>query len=251
MKYVTKPERLQQGAEIGERISYLRRNQLMSQEDLAEKLGRKRTEVTMFETGARSIDANTIKEIAKIFNVSTDYLLGTTDFESSDINEIGINELTGLSLKAIKNLSRLKKYHDGYLLPLINYLLEQEALFPNEYYDVIDKDNIESNGKPLNIENYAELSQALKKWNNKNSTRVISKINSYFNMNFENEERLYITNNSIKKRYEFEDWIDEYVSTKEIICSEDIANVVLLKEIEDLLKNAKDDYLSDNTRNEV
>ena len=70
-------------------------------------------------------------------------------------------------------------------------------------------------------------------------------------MNFENEERLYITNNSIKKRYEFEDWIDEYVSTKEIICSEDIANVVLLKEIEDLLKNAKDDYLSDNTRNEV
>lgn len=129
MRNVTRIERPEQGENVGEKIKYVRTKLGISQTELANRLGRQRPEITMFETGARTVDIYTLRDIAKICNVSTDYLLGVNDFESADINEIAINQLTGLSEKAIKNLIYLKKYYNGYLIPTINYFLTINKLF--------------------------------------------------------------------------------------------------------------------------
>ena len=92
----------------------------MNQEELANRVGRKREEITMFEKGSRTIDIYTLKDIAQVFNVSTDYLLGLTNFESAETENRSINELTGLSDEAIINLININKYHNGNILTIIN-----------------------------------------------------------------------------------------------------------------------------------
>ena len=241
MNCVTKVEKPELGANVGERIKYVRSNLLMSQKDLADKLGRQRTEISMFESGARGIDIYTLKEIAKIFNVSTDYLLGITDFESADINEIAINDLTGLSKGAIKNLVYLNKYHNGYLLSTINYLLEQEQVFPEEYYirQTENKNNISDE----------QLAKAFKDFVENENKRIITYIDNYFKVKIEKEEEFYITIPSIEKQKEVTDLYD-YATTKGIVASNKLADMVLLKEIEKLLESAKANYLTNNKRNE-
>lgn len=239
MRNVTKVNKPNINSNIGEKIKYLRCKLLINQTDLANMLGRKREEITMFETGTRTIDINTLKEVAKIFNVSTDYLLGLNDFENAEINYRKINELTGLSDEAIINLININKYHNGNTLPIINYLLEQEKMFPNEYYRQIELAERTKNDDE-------KLSQECKEWKEKNYKRIFALIESYFNIKIENDENIYITNNSIKTKNE----INTYgiIDAKEVISSKDIADTYLLDKIKDTLKNAKVQYLEEQTK---
>lgn len=108
MRKVTVKE-IQKSASLGERIAYLRTSKGLKQEDIATKLIKDRTLINRFESGDRAPDIQTIIELAKLFDVSTDYLLGLNDIESSNINNIEINKLTGLSNKAIGNLTKLNE----------------------------------------------------------------------------------------------------------------------------------------------
>ncbi|MFW6009127.1 MAG: helix-turn-helix domain-containing protein [archaeon] len=65
--------------EIGEIIKKLRKEDNMTQEDLAKKLGITRGAVGLYERGERKIDYKTINKLADIFGVSSDYLLGRID----------------------------------------------------------------------------------------------------------------------------------------------------------------------------
>ena len=60
---------------IGLRIAVLRRSAGMSQAQLAQKLQISASAVGMYEQGRREPTAEILVELAKIFNVSTDYLL--------------------------------------------------------------------------------------------------------------------------------------------------------------------------------
>ena len=71
------------------------------------------------------------KHISKVFNVSTDYLLGISEFENAEIDRIAINRLTGLSDNAINNLVNINKYHSHSIIDTINYFLEQEKYCPD------------------------------------------------------------------------------------------------------------------------
>ncbi len=60
---------------LGDRIRELRLSHNYTQEDLAEKLKISKSTIGMYEQNRRSPDIETLVEIAKIFKVSTDYLL--------------------------------------------------------------------------------------------------------------------------------------------------------------------------------
>lgn len=71
---------------IGERIYNLRKEKGLSQEQLANKLDVSRQSISKWELGESNPELVNIVELAKVFDVSTDYLLQnkTNDYVSSD-----------------------------------------------------------------------------------------------------------------------------------------------------------------------
>ena len=71
-------------AEIGKKINELRLIKGETQTELGEALGVSREIIQHWERGSRQIKANAIINIARHFEVSADYLLGTAISESND-----------------------------------------------------------------------------------------------------------------------------------------------------------------------
>lgn len=230
MKNVTKVKKPKQEAEVGKKIEYARTRLLMSQETLAEKIGRKRPELTRWETGERKIDVDTLKQIAITLGVSTDYLLGINDIETSNIDSIAINKITGLSDKAIKVLTILNERYHGYLISTINYLIEQEML--KSEFDIPISDSIDYGRIEDGVDNLVGI--------NTTNIRIISKINKYFKAKINDKEVLYLTNKTLRKANNND---KEAFDTEEFIYSQEVADVVLLKGIEKLLEDAKRDII--------
>lgn len=65
---------------LGERIKELRTENGLSQEKLAKCLNVTRVAVSKWETGDRQPNIDMLKKIADYFEVSTDFLLGRTDY---------------------------------------------------------------------------------------------------------------------------------------------------------------------------
>jgi len=65
-----------------QRMKTLRKGSQMSQRELAQRLGFSAGTIAMYETGRREPSFDTIKQLATMFNVSVDYLLGRTDLET-------------------------------------------------------------------------------------------------------------------------------------------------------------------------
>lgn len=64
---------------LGEKIAALRRERKMRQEDLAKMLGVSRQAISNYEKGERHPDPQMLSRLARLFNVSSDYLLDLTD----------------------------------------------------------------------------------------------------------------------------------------------------------------------------
>lgn len=71
---------------IAERIKFLREQKELTQAELAKKLGITRSSVNAWEMGISVPSTQYIVELANIFSVSTDYLLGVVKTSSIDIN---------------------------------------------------------------------------------------------------------------------------------------------------------------------
>ena len=65
--------------DIGKIIKKLRKENNMTQEDLANKLGITRGAVSLYEQDKRKIDYKSINKLADIFGVSSDYILGRVE----------------------------------------------------------------------------------------------------------------------------------------------------------------------------
>lgn len=75
---------------IAEKIKFLREEKNMTQSDLAKKLGITRSSVNAWEMGISIPSTQYIVELAYLFKVSTDYLLGlNTD---ANISTQGLND---------------------------------------------------------------------------------------------------------------------------------------------------------------
>lgn len=75
---------------IAERIKFLREQKGLTQTELAKKLGITRSSVNAWEMGISVPSTQYIVELANIFSVSTDYLLGV--MKTSTIDTSGLNE---------------------------------------------------------------------------------------------------------------------------------------------------------------
>lgn len=65
--------------ELGNRLAELRKEHGLSQEELADKLGVSRQAVSKWERGEASPDTDNLIELAKIYNISLDELLGLSE----------------------------------------------------------------------------------------------------------------------------------------------------------------------------
>lgn len=99
----------------------LRKKNKFSQEQLANKLNVSPSAIGMWEQGRRQPDNETIKEIAQLFNVSTDYLLDnevSQEFkeqskENQEILKAVADGLTDPTMKALySKASELKNERD-------------------------------------------------------------------------------------------------------------------------------------------
>ena len=132
---------------FGQRLKDLRNNK--SQTDIVklifEKTGVAITAQTLgrYENGKRKPDIEIIEALANTFDVSAYYLLCRTDVKSVDINMKAMCKYTGLSEKAIVNISKDKPINEAYHSD-ISYFLENDRLieliieFANYFSDFSD-----------------------------------------------------------------------------------------------------------------
>lgn len=82
--------------DVADRIRNLREQNKITQTELAQKLNITRSSVNAWEMGISAPSTQNIVELAELFNVSTDYLLG--------VNKTASISVTGLSDKDIELL---------------------------------------------------------------------------------------------------------------------------------------------------
>lgn len=64
---------------FGDRLKQLRKESGLTQLDLSKKIGIVRSAISNYETNRTMPDPTTLNELAQLFDVSTDYLLGRVD----------------------------------------------------------------------------------------------------------------------------------------------------------------------------
>lgn len=81
---------------IDERIKHLREQNSMTQAELAKKLGITRSSVNAWEMGISIPSTQYIVELAHIFNISTDYLLGVDHSATIDVSGLTQDDIEAL-----------------------------------------------------------------------------------------------------------------------------------------------------------
>ncbi len=118
--------------QLASRLSEIRKENKLSQEALAEKMGLSRQAISKWERGERAPDTSNLIALSKIYGVSLDTLLSNTDFSSeTHEDEIKIiNENTQLSEKPLtyKEKIALNKAKP-ILFPQLNSLMKKLPVF--------------------------------------------------------------------------------------------------------------------------
>ena len=118
---------------IGEKIQKYRKMNNINQDDLAKMLNIKRPTLSKIESGERKLSALEIKEVAQVFNVSTDELLGMKKEP-----EIQISNITPKEKEQQIRISIPQKHLDKFKEVLL-YILNKVGSKPNIGETVIYK----------------------------------------------------------------------------------------------------------------
>lgn len=86
---------------LGQRLYECREKTGMKQVDVARALNVQRQQISYYENDSRQPDLDRLKELARLYNVSTDYLLGITDVASTDADLKAVCEYVGLSERSV------------------------------------------------------------------------------------------------------------------------------------------------------
>jgi transcriptional regulator with XRE-family HTH domain len=114
---------------LGDRVKHLREKQGMTQEELAQKLGKKsKSTVAHIETGNRDIPRSMVVELAKILNVSPCYLMGWEEEKNNAPVEVDKSVIASL----------LKTFSDEELHKIAE-LSREEAVEVVNYIDNLSK----------------------------------------------------------------------------------------------------------------
>lgn len=90
--------------DFGNTLKTLRLKEKYTQAQLAQKLGLTKSVISAYETGLRLPSYDILINIAKIFNVSSDYLLGIENKREIDLSGLSEDEISALLalIKAMK-----------------------------------------------------------------------------------------------------------------------------------------------------
>lgn len=91
---------------FGYNLKTLRLREGMTQANLAQKLGITKSVISAYETGLRLPSYDILIHIAKLFKVSTDYLLGIENKQEIDLSGLSTEEID-----ALLNLIKAMKHH--------------------------------------------------------------------------------------------------------------------------------------------
>jgi transcriptional regulator with XRE-family HTH domain len=94
---------------FSKRLNAARRMRGLSQSELAAKTGLKQVAVSFFETGRRAPSFGNLKRLADALEVTTDYLMGRSEFAEVPVEIVpkSIRDEQKLSPKDVKFLRRL------------------------------------------------------------------------------------------------------------------------------------------------
>lgn len=125
---------------IGGRIGSLLSEKNKRQKELAEYLGVTANTVSYYVTGTRVPNIDQIIKIAEYFNVSTDYLLGTANVSTTDMDLKEICKYLSLSEQSIQEITQVttknkamldSALESGYIRTLIKQLNKKQLLIEN------------------------------------------------------------------------------------------------------------------------
>jgi len=156
--------------EIGNKILELRKQNDLSQEQLAERLGVARQTISKWELGETSPDLEQSKKLSKIFNVSLD------DLTNNDIKNILINK-TSNTEKMSKTIINILKII--LLILIITVIVLVSSLFFKEYFSVSPVATGQSIECIINGNKYTYEALPIKKNRRLNQIKLVKR-NKYF-----------------------------------------------------------------------
>ncbi|MGJ0848240.1 helix-turn-helix domain-containing protein [Tissierella praeacuta] len=135
-----------------DRLKELRKDYSITQQELADKIGIVRTAIANYETGRTIPDSDTLTLLAKIFNTTTDYLLGISNirnpYQNKNIKETPEEQdivpeefINADEARAYVNKHQIfgssgfdaDKLDDNEILEFANALLEQMKMVSYKY----------------------------------------------------------------------------------------------------------------------
>ena len=96
--------------ELGNKLKRLRTTNNMTQADLAKKLNLTKSVISAYENALRLPSYDVLIQIAKLFHVSTDYLLGLETPAGLDLSGLTESGLTEEEKTCIRNLIQAMKH---------------------------------------------------------------------------------------------------------------------------------------------
>lgn len=97
------------GDKFNENLKNAREQKGYSQKEVAEKIGVAKSTYSLYESGGREPNVQTIKKIADTFNVSADELLGIDDSNTTIAAHFDGDEYTAEELEKIREFAAFVK----------------------------------------------------------------------------------------------------------------------------------------------
>lgn len=82
---------------MGDKLKSLRLEKKLTQKQVADRIGLAISAVSSYESGSRYPSYEVLVQLARIFHVTTDYLLGMTDKRSIDVTGLDDSEIELIS----------------------------------------------------------------------------------------------------------------------------------------------------------
>ena len=82
---------------MGDKLKSLRIDKKMTQKQVADRIGLAISAVSSYESGSRYPSYDVLLKLARIFHVSTDYLLGITETRNIDVTGLNDDEINAIS----------------------------------------------------------------------------------------------------------------------------------------------------------
>lgn len=229
------------------RIAELRKEKGWTQDNLAKKLNVSTSVIGHCERG-RNIPIDILCKIAKELKTTTDYLLGLTVCKTPKEDYRLLCDAIGIDDTAIEILEEINFVYEGqYLIPILNFLIKQEELPPNEIffeekYRQIENSKVTDKEKKKAMRRVKNLYDRIyERWKDKNCQPFLSSIEDYFTTKAEDKNLCLTLSGQLKEEKDITSEIEKSYIRKKITIQE-LLEEKQLEEIIEILKKAKQKY---------